>query len=216
MQGSLAQIVALTAYGNAHLRQQCPGDFYPSNTTFQFCKKVDFVHLERKNDAWVEHRIAESPPHWFDLLVANKVSHLRLHHITSQQPELDDRISVAFVGGGGRWLIEGVGSAVSDFWEGRWSVGDQNDAERRIWNVSYGQISRNQKTHPLEKIDLVQRKRGLEQALRETHAFAERHELNNFAACFKKGLNCLSSHAKTNSGLSSEGEYNSIRARSGV
>ncbi len=44
MTGTLAQLIALTAYGNAYLTTgNLPDDFYPSNTTFQFCKTVDFV-----------------------------------------------------------------------------------------------------------------------------------------------------------------------------
>lgn len=43
MTGPLAQLIALTAYGNDYLMTGNLLDFYPSNTTFQFCNSVDFV-----------------------------------------------------------------------------------------------------------------------------------------------------------------------------
>jgi len=43
MTGTLAQIIALTAFGNDFLKNgTLPTDFNTANTTFQFCNKVDF------------------------------------------------------------------------------------------------------------------------------------------------------------------------------
>ena len=47
MTGTLAQIIALTAHGNDFLKNgSVPADFN-SNTTFQFCNKVDFSEFKK-------------------------------------------------------------------------------------------------------------------------------------------------------------------------
>jgi hypothetical protein len=46
-------------------------------------------------------------------------------------------MSVGFVGGGGRRLVESIDAKLSDSWEGRWLVGNREDPERKtlflIW-----------------------------------------------------------------------------------
>ncbi len=43
MTGPVAQIVALTCYGNAFLRGHTVPGFFPTNSTCQFCGSVTFV-----------------------------------------------------------------------------------------------------------------------------------------------------------------------------
>lgn len=48
MTGELAQIIALASYGNAFLTTgEWSRDFYTSHSTFQFCRKVDFIELKK-------------------------------------------------------------------------------------------------------------------------------------------------------------------------
>ena len=48
MAETLAQIISLTAYGNDYMQaENILSDFDSSNTTFQFCHKVDFSELKK-------------------------------------------------------------------------------------------------------------------------------------------------------------------------
>ena len=47
MNGPIAQIVALTCYGNAFLSGQDIGAFFPKNSTCTFCDRVNFVVVEK-------------------------------------------------------------------------------------------------------------------------------------------------------------------------
>ncbi|MCX7902846.1 MAG: hypothetical protein N2483_11360, partial [Burkholderiaceae bacterium] len=68
MQGTITQVIALTIWGNAALRESVSLDevsFYPSNSTFVFCEYVKFVDLRRQGTAWEETPYAYDPINWF-------------------------------------------------------------------------------------------------------------------------------------------------------
>ena len=70
MQGTIAQIIALTTYGNAfvagtpHFNLY---EFYPGNSTFRFCEYVRFVDRRPHSDAWEEPVYAPDPSTWFSV-----------------------------------------------------------------------------------------------------------------------------------------------------
>lgn len=50
MNGTLAQLIAIVAYGNECLiNDKLVSDFYSSNSTFQFCNRVQFWDIITKN-----------------------------------------------------------------------------------------------------------------------------------------------------------------------
>ena len=202
MQAPIAQIIALTTHGNGFLAGSPrfnPSAFYPGNTTFKFCEYVRFVELKR---TWWKGRsesaYAPDPTAWFAQLKGDSVYGLRMSYGSSGGRQagglnVTDRMLVGFVGGGGRWLIEAMKSSGSDFWEGRWDVGDRKRKDQKIWRVSYGRISSNQRRVAHPATDVPELRNRLTENLKAIGNFARKHKLDNFAAAFDGGLAQLNS-----------------------
>lgn len=193
MTGSVAQITALIAYVNAFLSGKESFSFNLSNSTAQFCERIRYIDWVKKIFKYGERMIAQNPEDWVIFLKNLGVKTLRLHYVSSQNPDLKDRYSAGFVGGGGRWLIEAIYEDNSDYWEARWEVGNRDAQNKRIWIVTYGRISRNDIQRQFKPDSLVTVSQRLEQNLYEIKKFAERHDIKFFSECFEKGLKCLSS-----------------------
>ncbi|MGK0427993.1 MAG: hypothetical protein ACJAUR_002109, partial [Ulvibacter sp.] len=67
MTGTLVQIITITAFGNEFLRNGKLTDFYPENSSFQFCDFVDFREIKKKNFFTAKKEIitAKNPLDWF-------------------------------------------------------------------------------------------------------------------------------------------------------
>jgi hypothetical protein len=81
MQGTIAQVVALTTYGNAFVVGAPAFDvssFYPNSSAFIVCEYVRFVYLWRKDDAWEEVAYADDPITWFARLKKDGVYAIRM------------------------------------------------------------------------------------------------------------------------------------------
>ena len=193
MQGPIAQAAALTIYGNRRLAGPAPADFWPGASVFKFCKEVRFVTLANDRPPFVETPFAADPAKWLEALAGSGVQSLRLHHVPGNHPLMNDRLSVAFAGGGGRWLIETVSGDRADLWEAKWSLGDRKDPERRIWSVSYGRVQAEAAPVALQERSLVSLRDDLKAALLRAEAFASVKELDGFAAAFRDGAALLSS-----------------------
>jgi len=102
-----------------------------------------------------------------------------------------ERKLVAFVGGGRQWLIGALTPEGSDFWAGRWEVGDTKRSDRRIWRVKYGRIARRQPTLEPPQVDIANLKRRLTVNLTAIGEFARKQEMDYFAAAFDTGLELL-------------------------
>jgi len=69
MTGTIAQLVALTCYGNAYLAGQTTPQFYFTNSTFQFCERVTFVTLGKTLFGTLkETEVAHDPDAWLAYL----------------------------------------------------------------------------------------------------------------------------------------------------
>ncbi|WDP91205.1 MAG: hypothetical protein HUN04_16485 [Desulfobacter sp.] len=191
MQGPIAQIIALTIYGNSFIQGFTSdiGPFFPENSTFTFCEYVKFVDIDNKE----EKLYAKSPVDWFEKLKKEGVFAFRLVYGPSGDKDISDRMSVGFVGGGGRWLIETISPNGSDYWEARWEVGNQNHPKKLIWQVTYGRIASGEKTLIYENLDGSKIKAELSSNLVEISKFARSHDLEGFANAFDKGLSALNS-----------------------
>jgi hypothetical protein len=203
MQGTIAQIIALTLEGNAALRGIASGGLEQTHSTMSFCEFVRFVDLTKTPTGWSERLVADEPSTWFQYLKDRGFISLRLTYGPSNDPNVDgngvtDRMLVGFVGGGGRWLIQASKPGTSDHWEARWTVGDQQRTDRRIWRVTYGRIAR---SHPIEaagQVDLRVIRERFHDVLVEIRAFAVKQDLAGFANCFAKGLDDLDSESPAN------------------
>ena len=136
MQGSIAQAAALAIFGNDILRGYSRENFWPASTVFKFCKAVRFVALSGEATKPTESLFAEDPVQWISRLRGEGTTSLRLHDIPRNDPRISDRMSVGFVGGGGRWVIETRQAQASDLWEARWQVMNKDDPDQKIWGVT--------------------------------------------------------------------------------
>ena len=194
MLGTVAQVMALTAYGNATLQHTdsipVPA-FYPGNSAFQFCEYARFVDVIGSGPSTQVQPWAEDPNAWFDRLRSEGVATLRLRYGPQSNgtvggERVPDRMLAGFVGGGGRWLIEALSPGGSDYWEARWQVGDRNRADQKIWRVTYGRIARGQITHTLAPENLEQLQRDLDRTFVELERCARSHRLESFATLFER------------------------------
>lgn len=203
MQGTIAQLLSIAAHGNEYLSGRIDDNFFPDSSTFKFCKFVRFMDLQSSGTKWHEREFAKDPNAWFLKLKDTGVVQLRVRYISTNKEEISDRMSVAFVGGGGRWLIEAVKPSKSDFWEASWEVGDKDDPDQNIWHVKYGRILRNanQPEQPLPPIGEI--KERLKDVLSKISSFAHKNDCGNFGECFDRGIKALS-EPPTNS----ENSYN--------
>jgi hypothetical protein len=209
VQGTIAQIIALTTYGNAFLSGSPrfePHAFFPANSTFSFCEHVRFVELKPKKDGREESAYASDPPEWFGRLKRDGVTGLRMVYGSSKGAMLgdkiiSDRMLVGFVGGGGRWLIEAMKPEGSDFWEGRWEVGDREREDRKIWRVDYGRVAKNQPATDPPAMDAEALKSRFAATLEAIGNFARKQKMEGFAKAFEAGL------AQLNSGNPGKGVY---------
>ena len=131
MQGSIAQAAALAIFGNDILRGYSRENFWPASTVFKFCKAVRFVALSGEATRPTESLFAEDPVQWISRLRDEGTTSLRLHDIPRNDPRISDRMSVGFVGGGGRWVIETRQAQASDLWEARWQVMNKDDPDQK-------------------------------------------------------------------------------------
>lgn len=191
MQGTIAQLLSIAAHGNEYLAERLDESYFPNSSTFKFCKFVKFVDLQSSGTKWHEREFAKDPNAWFKKLNETGVVQLRVRYISTNKEEISDRMSVAFVGGGGRWLIEAVKPTKSDFWEARWEVGDRDDPEQNIWHVKYGRILRNS-NQPEQPLPLAAEvKERLKETLQRISDFAHTNDCSNFGECFDRGLKAL-------------------------
>jgi hypothetical protein len=188
MQATIAQTVSLATFGNAYLAgapEAYPADFYPRNSTFRFCKAVRFMDLQREAGGGPESPFAADPDAFFQRLKAEGFLGLRVFHAPSQGSAVPDRMTVGFMGGGGRWLLEAIGPKTSDLWQARWSLGNQNDPEQKIWDVAYGRVAAGVRTANVSAGQLEPLKARLAGNLLSMAAFARRQKLDGFAASFE-------------------------------
>jgi hypothetical protein len=197
--GTVAQLIALVAYGNAFLQNHFSqaSDFYPANSSFKFCEYVRFVDIAVPNRTKQEQVWAENPVAWLQRLRSDGVYALRLHYRPVRGKSvggdhLPDRMLAGFVGGAGRWLVETVSPRGSDYWEGRWEVGDQSRSDRRIWRVTYARVLHNQVTQKSDLPDFENLKRSLSIALEQIQSYAASHRLDYFAKVFESSRSQLS------------------------
>lgn len=200
MQGTTAQAIALTTFGNAFLSKKLsivPTDFYPGNNVFQFCEYVHFVDLSRTADDWVETGYAADPLEFFSNLERDGFYGLRLRHMPSRgqllgESTTPDRKLAGFVGGGGSWMITPLKSKSSDIWEARWQVGNREREDRNIWQVTYGRTFRDQPERSARReVKLATLQRDLAASLEAIDAFARKHQLDDFAEIFERSKACL-------------------------
>ena len=193
MNGPIAQIVALTCFGNSFLGGHGMPKFFPANSTCQFCDSVKFVEIKKPFlGKEKEVLLADTPDEWIGVLKKRGAIGIRLGRTPQNDARISDRMSSAFVGGGGTWLMEVLRSdGKSEFWAARWEVWNQKAPERRIWRVTYGLVRQDQ-TKPYRGRDLATVKNELRAILESIHSFSARQDCEGFTKCFAEAIRALS------------------------
>lgn len=197
MNGPIAQIVALACYGNTVLGGRETKTFFPENSTCTFCDKVNFIVVEKSFlGKFKEKEVAKTPDEWFAYLKTHGVLGIRLSHISKNDPNISDRMSAGFIGGGGTWAMEVIlPKGRSRYWVARWEVWNQNAPNKRIWRVTYSQFSE-VKTTEVKPADLADVTKELEKAIQEIHTFSEKHDCSGFTKWFADALDTIHSKGK--------------------
>lgn len=196
MTGTLAQIIALTAFGNDFLKNgTISPEFNTTNTTFQFCNKVDFRDF-KKLFFFLKPKeivIANSPTDWFQYLKNDGCKHLRLYfEYSKDQSFAKDHKLAGLIGGGGSWLIEAIYDNYSNYWANRWEVTNQNATDSKIWTINYAMTVKKQHISNLQ-IDNQKTKEKLRQTLTEIAEFAFKQGLKSWGEKFDKAKLTLDS-----------------------
>ena len=196
MTGTLAQLIALVAYGN-----QCisyPGthrEFVQHHSTFRFCEKVFFT-AEKKKYFFSEGKrttVAENPLEWFRYLGLDGCQALRLYYEPSDGSSgTADHKLAGMIGGGGTWVIEAMYPKYSDFWYGGWTVSSEKAEDNRFWSVEYRCIEYEIDSRNLQFSVGLQRD-VLSKALNEIESFAKEIDMENFAQVFQRANAALAS-----------------------
>jgi hypothetical protein len=202
MNGPLAQIVAMTSHANAEIGGDSLQPFSLNNSTAMFCNKISYIDWIRKKgilslitnkNEYKEKCLADDFIGWTRFLKQENVKQLFLHYVSSINPQVSDRITAGFVGGGGRWLIEAWKGTTSDYWEAKWEVTNQEAKDRRIWSVTYARISRNNIVRKTEHSGLSGIEKGLKKSVLACQSFAKRYQMDIWKASFDNAVECLDS-----------------------
>lgn len=200
MQGVVAQLLSIANYGNAYLLGHPVEDYYPNDLAFKFCEHVKFVDLQSSGAQNEINDFASNPIDWFEKLKSTQVSQLRVRYFSTSTEQMSDRMSAAFVGGGGRWILEAVKPAKSDLWESKWEIGEKDAPEDKIWRVMYGRILSDAVDLPAQELpDARIVKTQLQTCLQKIKGFAIANGLDNFAECFERGITALNDSSTNNS-----------------
>jgi len=196
MTGILAQLVSLTSYGNAFLQAgESIDDFYPGNSTFQFCNKVDFKNFRKRilSSAPREVTVAGDPNEWLRFLKKDGCKKIRLYYQPAGGKEqAPDHKLAGLVGGGGTWMIETIYGKYAHYWFNKWEVTKKDDPDRKIWSVSYGMIDKDQPVTD-KQTDIRETCSLLDQSLAAITEFAATQQLSDWAGVFKKARTILDS-----------------------
>ncbi|MGH9561577.1 MAG: hypothetical protein ACRD3S_08985 [Terracidiphilus sp.] len=192
MQSPLVQMIALTCYGNAALSGHVVSRFFPDHSTCKFCDSIGFIAAGPPKDG--ERQlvpIADTPDHWFAYLSKKNAIGLRLSQKAQNHPQISDRMSAGFVGGGRQWKIEALRrDGTSEFWFGKWELWNKTAPENRIWKVTYG-LCEIAQTQPVQLRSLEAIIGDLRPTLDEIRAFSDREQCGGFTKCFEDALLAL-------------------------
>ena len=204
MDGEVAQLIALTCYGNASINGIEAPQHFRDNSTCQHCESIQFFKRTKLSYGSIERmfygrlkkvRVSKSPDHWFAYLHKKRVKYIKLFHQGSINPRFPDRTSVAFVGGGGRWTMELVKSnGKSEHWVPSWELGDRDSPSKRSWRVNYilrKEIDTAHRTaHSIDEA-----RTDFRGALLAILDFSQRHTTETFTQFFSNALEALDDHS---------------------
>jgi len=190
--GPIAQLAALSCHANAFLAGRDIPPFLLTNSTCQFCDAVEFfVELRDQQDEPVPELAAADPDEWIHALPLREVDGVRLSFTPRNDPNISDRLSAGFAGGGQIATLEVVrDDGQTEAWSADWSVWDQDAPDRKIWRVSYRLRSIGpSRAWVGRNLRIV--KAALRDSLGEIRRFSEEHTQGGFTDNFTEALTAL-------------------------
>ncbi len=188
MTTELAQLIALTSYGNEFLNSgNLEKTFYPDNSTLQPCNQVTFSafkkrlpFLKRK-----EIQLAQDPNSWFRYLKESSCKAIRIYYRPTGSFSFDPEYMLAgMVGGGGQWLLETIFDGYSHYWSKNWAT-KENAPDNKIWTVNYGRYNSKLPSQNLQ-IDITEERNLLSNVLDNIRDFAREESMHTCADRFEK------------------------------
>lgn len=218
MTAALAQIIALTAYGNAFLRNaSVPMGLVADHLVFRSCRTVDFRVTDDVASASMPaaHTVAAKPSGWFLYLQAGGCRRLRLCvEYPQARPALIPGPAAVSPPGPGNPMIEAVYPEYSIFWTGTWEPEPTEQRDQPSWRVSY-LASGKQSLRNLQ-IDPAKVRQALRHTLADCSAFALSQGLTHWGDQFMDAGKVLDSRmpgpASPDREILPEGQY-SLGAR---
>jgi len=119
MSKDIARNVALVTYGNLFLQGK-GAEFDIDTLITHNCYGLDFVDPPIEGIAGSSKILASDTSKWFSYLKDQGAKKLKLYFKKSEQSDLPDHISSAFVGGGSHWFIEVQFDSTSDLYLSEW------------------------------------------------------------------------------------------------
>ncbi len=129
MNGTFAQLAALTCHANTAIAGETVPEFLPGNSTSRYCESITY--------AVEEQVVAATPNAWFQHLREAGVRGVRFVHEPSEKPQIPDYMSSGFVGGGGPTVIAARREGKFDLWGAGWKHLGPNAPDRKVWAVRY-------------------------------------------------------------------------------
>jgi len=196
MTGNIAQLIALVSHGNKYLRTgELVLDFYPGNSTFQFCNHVDFRVSSRKR-LFLKGSVsvlAYNPEDWFNALNQQGCKLMRFCYRHSKEKSFaPDYMLAGLNGGGGSWLIEAAYETDSVYWTNFWDVSDSVRNDNKIWTITYATDGTKHKSGA-RQLQLDECGEKLDHALKQISLFAHSKDLDGWRQQFEKAREALCS-----------------------
>jgi hypothetical protein len=169
VQGGIAQTIGLVLAFNGYRRRSAPSGWWPDGSIFAFCGSIDFVGRQH---AYGSADIPVADPAVWLSTAPPSATGARLRVLARNDPNISDRESVGFAGGGPVFVAEMVGAEPSEAWWGEWRVGEQDAPDRRIWSVTYRNIASQLRPDVTKPAQAAEGKSELRSALAEVIAFS--------------------------------------------
>jgi hypothetical protein len=192
MDGTVAQIIALTCHGNKFLQGGEVISFFSDNSTCEYCEFVKFVEWNKDDtEEGIVNEIAQNPNEWFSYLKSKEAVGIKIITTPQNEKVADDRYKSGFVDGGVIWeMMVFYNEAPNEIWRAKWETAD-NPPSKKIWQVTYKQ-SKIATDPELNKENILSTSERLIKALENMKNYSEPHEsLQMYTECFSSALNVM-------------------------
>lgn len=187
MNGELAQLISLVAYGNMFLRGREVD--LSANSTFQYNSLVKFARYKNNQDKQGAE-VANGVSDWFAFLHSIKASRLWYIAFAWQRQDIPEHIAVSFSGGVPIAIQADLPNGF-ELWYPQWKTGG---AEQKPWLVEYRSLMfPNSHVLPVQKMSGI--KNQLKKAISQAEKFAKQSDVkaDYWATWFTKSLEALES-----------------------